>query len=45
MLFNYFIDSLCKQDINDVSFMTNKIKLLTNSLSNSNFVNTSVDGM
>lgn len=40
-----FLDSLFKQNINDVSFMTNKIEHLTNSLSDPEFTGTSVNSM
>lgn len=36
-------DSVSKQEMNDVSSVTNKIEILTNSLSDSTFVGTSVD--
>ncbi|XP_025415748.1 EH domain-binding protein 1-like protein 1 isoform X3 [Sipha flava] len=36
-------DSLLKQDLTNVSFMTNKIELLTNSLSDPDFIGTSIN--
>lgn len=38
-------DSSLKQDLSNVSFMTDKIKLLTNSLSDPDFIGTSINGM
>jgi hypothetical protein len=38
------LDSLLKQDLTNVSFMTNKIELLTNSLSDPDFIGTSING-
>lgn len=40
--FIVFLDSLFKQDMNNVSFMTNKIELLTNSLSDPEIIGSSV---
>jgi len=40
--FNIFLDSSFKQDMNNVSFMTNKIELLTNSLSDPEIIDSSV---
>lgn len=34
-----------KQNMNNLSSMTNKIELLTNSLSDPDFIGTSIDGM
>jgi len=41
-LFIIFLDSSFKQDMNNVSFMTNKIELLTNSLSDPEIIESSV---
>jgi len=38
----FFIDSSFKQDMNNVSFMTNKIELLTNSLSDPEMIGSSI---
>lgn len=40
--FYVFLDSSFKQDMNNVSFMTNKIELLTNSLSDPEIIDSSV---
>jgi len=42
ILFIIFLDSSFKQDMNNVSFMTNKIELLTNSLSDPEIIDSSV---
>jgi len=40
--FIVFLDSSFKQDMNNVSFMTNKIELLTNSLSDPEIISSSI---